>query len=51
VGRGRSRGAWNGGTVPRDGDTIEATIAPLSARILTRARAKAGAATTQQRRS
>ena len=43
--------AWNGGAVARSGDTIEATVPPLSARVLTRAREKAGSAKTRQRRN
>jgi alpha-amylase len=50
-GGGDPEDAWAGGTVARSGDTIEATVAPLSARILTRARASGGAVKTGQRRS
>jgi alpha-amylase len=50
-GAGDPEDAWNGGTVGRSGGAIEATVAPLSARILTRPRSKAGAAGTGQGRS
>jgi len=50
-GEGDPEDAWNGGTVARSGNTIETTIAPLSARILTRAPGKAGAAKSRQGRN
>ena len=50
-GAGDPEDVWNGGTIPRSGDTIEAMVAPLSARILARAAGKAGAARTGQGRS
>jgi len=50
-GEGDPADAWNGGTVPRSGNTIETTIAPLSARILTRAPGKPDAAKTRQGRN
>jgi glycosidase len=42
-GRGDPVDAWGGGTVGRTGDTIEAPVAPLSARILTGPAGKPGA--------
>ncbi len=50
-GAGDPEDAWKGGTVGRSGDTIEATVAPPSARILTRPRSKVGAPGTGHRRS
>lgn len=49
-GEGDPEDAWSGGAVARSGDTIETTVAPLSARILTRAPGKPGAAKTPERR-
>jgi glycosidase len=43
--------AWNGAVVSRRGDTLETTVAPLSARILTRGSGKSGVAKTPQRRN